>query len=94
MSLAAYFLDPNVYVGMPTAKLALPIGPFVPFIEGGAGVGQITQPSATRLALFGAGGFMIHASPTVALGLEGGYETILDTDFGVIVLAPVFALSF
>jgi hypothetical protein len=94
VSLAAYFFDPNVYLGMPTAKLALPIGWFVPFVEGGAGVGHVTQPSATGLALLGAGGFMIHASPNFALGIEAGYETILGTDFGVILLGPVLAFSF
>jgi hypothetical protein len=94
VSLAAYFLDPNVYMGMPTVKLALPIGWFVPFVEGGAGVGQVTQPSTTGLALLGAGGFMIHASPHLALGVEAGYEAILGTDFGVIILSPVLALAF
>jgi hypothetical protein len=94
VALGAYFLDPNVYVGMPTAKLVLPIGWFVPFIEGGAGVGEVTDPSQTGLALLGAGGFMIHASPNVALGIEAGYETILGTDFGVFSLGPVLAFSF
>jgi hypothetical protein len=94
LNLAAYFLDPNVYVGMPTAKLVLPIGWFVPFIEGGAGVGHLTQPSNTGLALLGAGGFMIHASPNFALGLEAGYETILGTDFGVILFGPMLTLAF
>jgi hypothetical protein len=95
VSLGGYFLDPNVYVGMPTAKVALPIGWFVPFVEGGAGVGHVaSQPGTTGLALLGGGGFMIHASPNVAFGVEAGYETILGTDFGVILLGPVLAFSF
>ncbi len=94
VSLGAYFLDPNVYVGMPTAKLVFPIEWFVPFIEGGAGVGQLAQSSTTGLALLAGGGFMIHASPSLALGVEAGYETILGTDFSVITLGPIFALSF
>jgi hypothetical protein len=94
LSLGAYFLDPNVYIGMPTAKFVFPIEWFVPFIEGGAGVGQLTQPSTTGLALLGGGGFMIHASPNLALGVEAGYETIVGTDFGIITLGPIFALSF
>jgi hypothetical protein len=94
VALGAYFLDPNVYVGMPTVKLTLPIGWFVPFIEGGAGVGVVTQPSDTGLALTGGGGFMIHASPNIAIGVDAGYETILGTDFGVITVGPVLALSF
>ena len=94
VSLAAYFLSPNVYVGMPTVRLVLPIRWFVPFVEGGAGVAQISDPSQTKPALLGAGGFMIHASPNFAIGVEAGYEAILGTDFGVIILSPVFALSF
>ena len=94
VSVAAYFLDPNVYIGMPTVKLTLPIGWFVPFIEGGAGVGQVTEPSDTGLALLGGGGFMIHASPNVALGVEAGYEAIVGTDFAVVTLGPVIAVSF
>jgi hypothetical protein len=94
VALAAYFLDPNVYIGMPTAKLVLPIGWFVPFIGGGAGVGEVTQPSSTGLALLGTGGFMIHASPNVALGVEAGYETILGTDFAAVMIGPVLAISF
>jgi hypothetical protein len=94
VAFAAYFFDPNVYIGMPTAKLVLPIGWFVPFVEGGAGVGYVTQPNTTGLALLGAGGFMIHASPNVALGVEAGYQTILGTDFGAIMLGPVLAIAF
>ncbi len=94
VSLAGYFLDPNVYVGMPTVELILPLGPFAPFVEGGAGVGAVTQPSQTSLAVFGGGGFVLHPTPSFVLGLEVGYETILGTDFRVIILGPIFAFSF
>jgi hypothetical protein len=79
---------------MPTVKLAIPIGWFVPFIEGGAGIGHLTQPDQNKPALLGAGGFMIHPSPGFGIGLEAGYETILGTDFGVILAGPLLFLSF
>jgi hypothetical protein len=94
LSLAGYFLDPNVYVGMPTVELVLPLGPFAPFVEGGAGVGAVTQPSQTSLAVLGGGGFVLHPTPSFMLGLEVGYETIVGTDFRVIILGPIFAFSF
>src|SRR5262249_25180466 len=91
---AAYFLDPNVYMGLPTVKLALPIGWFGPFVQGGGGGGGGAPPGDPGLALLGAGGFMIHVTSAVALGVEAGYEAILGTDFGVIILSPVLAIAF
>lgn len=94
VSLAGYFLNPNVYVGMPTVELVLPIGPFAPFVEGGAGIGVVTQPSQTSLAVLGGGGFVLHPTREFLLGLELGYETIVGTDFREIILGPIFAFTF
>jgi hypothetical protein len=94
VSLAGYFLNPNVYVGMPTVELFLPIGPFVPFVEGGAGIGVVTQPSQTSLAVLGGGGFVLHPTREFLLGLELGYETIVATDFREIIFGPIFAFAF
>jgi len=94
VSVAGYFLDPNVYVGMPTVGLVLPLGPFAPFVEGGAGVGAVTQPSQTSLAVLGGGGFVLHPTPSFMLGVDVGYETIVGTDFSVIIFGPIFAFSF
>jgi hypothetical protein len=94
VSVAGYFLDPNVYVGMPTVGLVLPLGPFAPFIEGGAGVGAVTQPSQTSLAVLVGCGFVLHPTPSFVLGIHVGYETIVGTDFSVIIFGPIFAFSF
>jgi hypothetical protein len=94
VDLAGYFVDSNVYVGMPMVELVLPLGPFAPFVEGGAGIGVVTQPSQASLAVLGGGGFVLHPSPTFVLGIEGGYETILGTDFRVILVGPIFAFRF
>jgi hypothetical protein len=94
VDLAAFFLDPNVYVGMPTAKLVLPVGWFVPFVEGGAGLGFITQPRQTAVAVLGGGGFMITPGPSFSFGVEAGYETLLGTDFGVVLFGPLVTFAF
>ena len=94
VSLAGYFLEPNVYVGMPTVRIVLPLGPFAPFIEGGVGLGAVTQPSQISLAVLGGAGFVLHPTPDFILGLELGYETIVQTDFRVIIFGPIFAFSF
>jgi hypothetical protein len=94
VSVAGYFAQPNVYVEMPTMKLVLPIGALALFVEGGAGVGEITNPGQAAPALLGAGGFTFHPGPSILLGLEAGYEPLLGTDFQAVLLGPIFALSF
>lgn len=90
---AAYFTDPNVYVGMPTFKLVLPIDRFAPFVEGGGGVGHVTDPSKSGFAWMGGGGFMIHFT-RVALGAEASYQAITGTDFSGVSVGPILALGF
>src|SRR5262249_38895429 len=46
--LAAYFTDPNVYLGMPSFKLVLPIDRFAPFVEGGVGVGHVDGAASVK----------------------------------------------
>jgi hypothetical protein len=94
VSVTGYFAQPNVYVEMPTMKLVLPIGALALFVEGGAGVGEITNPGQAAPALLGAGGFTFHPGPSILLGLEVGYEALLGTDFQAVLLGPIFAVSF
>ena len=97
--LAGYFLDPNVYVGMPMLKLVLPVGRFAPFVEGGVGYGHVAaddtnQVSAQNgLALLGGGGFMIHF-PRVAFGAEAQYQVVTGTDFKGVGVGPILAIGF
>ncbi|MDF2694706.1 MAG: hypothetical protein K0S65_3089 [Labilithrix sp.] len=96
--LAGYFIDPNVYLGMPTFKLVLPIDRFAPFIEGGAGVGHVSagdppNDAATGAALMGGGGFMIHFS-RVAFGAEASYQVVTGTDFKGFGVGPILAIGF
>lgn len=94
VKLDGYFLDPNVYVGMPMLKVVLPIDRFAPFVEGGGGVGHVTDPAKTGLALFGGVGFMIHPSASFAIGAEGTYQAILGTDFSGFGIGPIIAIAF
>ena len=94
---AGYFIDPNVYLGMPTFKIVLPIDRFAPFIEGGAGAGHVAGDaaagSATGAALMGGGGFMIHFRP-IAIGVEASYQVITGTRFRGFGVGPILALGF
>ncbi|MBX3200845.1 MAG: hypothetical protein KF894_22090, partial [Labilithrix sp.] len=94
---AGYFIDPNVYLGMPTFKIVLPIDRFAPFIEGGAGAGHVegdaAAGSATGAALMGGGGFMIHFRP-IAIGVEASYQVITGTRFKGFGVGPILALGF
>jgi hypothetical protein len=96
--LAAYFIDPNVYLGMPTFKLVLPIDRFAPFVEGGVGVGHVAAGDGDRAAetgasLMGGGGFMIHFS-RIAFGAEASYQVITGTDFKGFGVGPILAIGF
>lgn len=95
--LAGYFIDPNVYLGMPTFKLVFPIDRFAPFVEGGAGVGHVaganSTPAETGAALMGGGGFMIHFT-RVAFGAEASYQVITGTPFKGFGVGPILALGF
>lgn len=91
--IAGYFTDPNVYVGMPTLKLVLPIDRFAPFVEGGAGLGHVTDPSKSGFAWMGGGGFMIHFT-RIAFGAEASYQKIAGTNFSGISVGPILAIGF
>ena len=95
--LAGYFTDPNVYVGMPTFKVVFPIDRFAPFLEGGAGVGHVTEngriASANGAALMGGGGLMIHFA-RFAFGAEASYQVITGTDFKGFGIGPILAFGF
>lgn len=94
--LSGYFIDPNVYLGMPMLKLVLPIDRFAPFVEAGAGVGHVAGGSAsseTGAALMGGGGFMIHFT-RIALGAEASYQVITGTPFKGFGVGPILAIGF
>jgi hypothetical protein len=98
VQLSAYFTDPTVLVGLPNLRFVLPIDRFAPFVEGGAGVGNVGAhddvKSTTGAALLVGGGFMVHISPRFALGAEVNYQTITGTDFSAIGVGPIIAIGF
>ena len=97
--LAGYFLDPNVYVGMPVLKVVLPFGRFAPFVEGGVGYGHVSADDTNQvgsqngLALLGGGGFMIHF-PRIAFGAEAQYQVVTGTGFKGVGVGPILAIGF
>jgi hypothetical protein len=97
VQLSGYFTDPNVYIGMPTFKVVLPIDRFAPFVEGGAGYGHIDGDgpvqAANGLAVMGGGGFMIHFNH-FAIGAEASYQLITKTQFKGFSVGPILAIGF
>lgn len=91
--LAAYFTDPNVYVGMPTMRIVIPIDRFAPFVQGGAGIGHVEDPAKSGLALMGGGGFMVYFRH-FALGAEASYQVITNTNFKGVGFGPIIAFGF
>jgi hypothetical protein len=102
--LAGYFTDPNVYVGLPVLKLIYPIERFAPFVEGGAGIGYVegsdvgtggarVEAKAGASLLVG-GGFMVHVSWKLGLGVEANYQVITGTSFKGFGIAPILAIGF
>lgn len=96
---AGYFTDPNVFLGMPSVKLVLPLDRFAPFVQGGVGFGHVARdsglaiPAASGVALSGGGGFMVHF-PRIAFGAEAAYTVVTGTDFKGISVGPILALGF
>lgn len=91
--LAGYFTDPAAYVGQPIGKVILPLGRFAPFIEAGAGIGHVTSPRKTEASLFAGGGFMVHFSESIGLGLGASYEVITSTAFDALGVGPILAIK-
>jgi len=96
--LSGWFLDPMVFMGMPTLKAVIPFDRFAPFVEVGAGPGHITKsdtsPSSTGLAVMGGVGFMIHFTQNFAAGAHGSYTVISGTDFSALAVGPILAIGF
>lgn len=89
-----YFLSGRVVaLAMPTLRLTVPVGPFAPYGLGGVGVGGLTNPGDGGIALMGGGGVMVHFGRVVAVGVELTYRTIVDTEYGGVVLGPMIAFG-
>jgi hypothetical protein len=93
VQLAAYFTIPNVYLGMPVMKLVYPIDRFAPFVEGGVGLGEVPDPSATGVALMAGGGFMVHPSSAFAFGVQASYQAVTQVGFHGFGLGPILAIG-
>lgn len=92
--IGGYYLDER-FIGMlmPTARVTLPLGPFAPFVHGGAGGGVLTNPGDGGLAWLAGGGLMIHFGNMLSLGAEVNYEGITGTGFQVLSIGPTLVIG-
>lgn len=81
-----------VGLAMPTLRWTIPVGPLAPYALGGIGVGGLSNPGETGLALLAGGGLMIHFGRVLAIGAEATYRTITNTEYGGFAIGP--AISF
>ncbi len=99
---AGFFQSSRFYGDlMPTLRWTIPLGPFAPFLEAGAGPGVASNPGRGGVGLLGGGGFMIHFGDVFGLGARVAYETILGTDagpakprFSVLSIGPMLQFGF
>lgn len=87
--LAGYIISSRfIGTAMPTFRVTLPVGPLAPFLVGGIGVGGLSNPGESGLALLGGGGLMIHLGRIVAIGAEVTYQRITGTEFQTLGIGP------
>jgi hypothetical protein len=99
---AGFFQSSRFYGDlMPTLRWTIPLGPFAPFVEAGAGPGAATNPGRGGVGLLGGVGFMIHFGDVFGLGARAAYETIVGTDggatkprFSVLSIGPMLQFGF
>lgn len=80
-------------LAMPTLRWTIPVGPLAPYALGGVGVGGLTNPGESGLALMGGGGLMIHFGRVLAIGAELTYRTITNTEYSGVALGPVISFG-
>jgi hypothetical protein len=92
--IGAYYVQSRfIGVAMPTVRVTLPVGPLAPFVQGGAGVGGLSNPGDAGLAWLAGGGLMVHFGSAVAIGAEVNYEGITGTGFQVLSIGPSLVIG-
>jgi len=66
---------------MPTLRVAMPSGNLEPYIAFGMGYGWLPDVKRSNLASMSRVGFVYHLSQSFALGLEGTFQKIDNSDF-------------
>jgi hypothetical protein len=82
-----------VGLAMPTLRWTIPVGPLAPYALGGVGVGGLSNPGESGLALLGGGGLMIHFGHIFAVGAELTYRTITGTEYSGLALGPIISFG-
>lgn len=88
-----YIAERLIGVAMPTGRLTIPIGPLAPFVQGGAGVGGLTNPGDGGFAWLFGGGLMIHTKGALSFGAEINYSGITGTGLEVLSVGPVIMIG-
>jgi hypothetical protein len=88
-----YMQERFIGVMMGTGRLTVPLGPVAPFVQGGAGIGGLTNPGDGGLAWLFGGGLMIHFGGALALGAEVNYTGITGTGLEVLSIGPVIVIG-
>lgn len=88
-----YIAERLLGLAMPTARVTIPIGPLAPFVQGGAGVGGLTNPGNGGWAWMGGGGLMIHTGGALSFGVEVNYSGVTSTGVDVLTVGPVITIG-
>jgi hypothetical protein len=84
-----YIAERLLGVAMPTGRLTIPLGPLAPFVQGGAGIGGLTNPGNGGFAWLFGGGLMIHTNGPLSFGAEVNYSGVTSTGVEVLSVGPV-----
>ncbi|MBX3203507.1 MAG: hypothetical protein KF764_00500 [Labilithrix sp.] len=85
---AGYFGGNGAVTGMPVVEAMLPVGPLVPYLKAGLGIGHANGPRETSAALMGGLGLDVHISREVLLGADATWETVAATGFSTLAIGP------
>lgn len=91
---AAYFGGNGAVTGMPIVEVMLPMGPIVPSVKAGMGIGHATGPNESGLALMAGGGLDIHLTRDVLVGVDATYETVTGAGFNSLAIGPRATLRY
>ena len=88
-----YIAERLLGVAMPTGRLTIPLGPLAPFVQGGAGVGGLTNPGNGGWAWLFGGGLMIHTGGALSFGAEVNYSGVTSTGVEILSVGPVITIG-
>jgi hypothetical protein len=93
--IAGYFAKDFDAVGaFGTLSPGLALGPVLPFLIGGLGIGYIGDPKDVGIAYLGGGGLLVALRRRLLLGAEATYQGFALTDFHALYLGAILRISY